>query len=349
MRNAWPVAFLVLVTPCVEFLTGSTSLGAVLTTFPAAFTFFVITWPTYALPVLLIREALVAWNKGVASLLALGIAYGALNEGLLAKTYFAVTPTSPPLGGGLGEGRWLGVNWPWVTEITLFHMIVSISVPVTLSFLLFPRSRQERFLSERTIRVFVAVILAEVLGILAVESLFSPAIRGLLPSILLPAGIVLIGVQLARRLPRPSPERLLPPRLSRPLPLVLASVAFFVVTFAPILTFFPVAFVPDANLAAVFYRAVPDAAIVATVYPLLLAYLAVRFFATHTLTDRQLLAVVTGVLLVPLGTALSLHDLPQGDWAAAGVYIASLGVAARRLRLREALSVPPPPARTASG
>lgn len=338
MRNAWPVAFLVLVTPCVEFLTGSTSFGAAVTTVSAGFTFFILTWPSYALPVLLIREAIVAWNKWVASLLALGIAYGALNEGLLAKTYFVVTPTSPVLGPGAGVGRWLGVNWPWMTDITLFHMVVSISVPVVLSFLIFPETRHERFLSDRTIRLFVVLILVEVLGILTVQSLFSTAYRSLLPWILLPAGIVVVGIYIARRLPASDPKRTLGGPLSRPVPLILVSLGFFVVTFLPILRFFAVAFVPISALGALFYQWVPGAAVVATLYPLVLAFLVIRFFARTTWTDTQLLAALTGVMLIPLANAISVHDIPQGDWVAAGIYVASIVVAARRIRARGSTS-----------
>ncbi len=333
MRDAAPIAFLVLLTPCVEFLTGSTSVGAVVTVPAATFTFFVLTWPSYAFPVLLIREAIVVWNKWTASLLALGIAYGALNEGLLAKTYFAITATSPPLGGG--AGRWFGVNWPWVTEITLFHMIVSISVPVVLSFLIFPDTRNRRLLSDRTVRVFVALILAEVLGILALESLFSAAVRGILPLILLPTAILALGVYLARRLPRPDPARVLRGRAARPLTLTLASLAFFALTFTPVLWAFPVAFLPTNQLYVWFWQFGSSSAVAATIYPLGLAVLALRFFSRYSLTDRQLLAVLVGVMLQPLATALSVHDIPSGDWAAAIAYIAAIVVAFRRIRVRE--------------
>ncbi len=347
MRHAWPIAFLVVVTPCVEFLTGSTQFGEVVTIPSAAFTFFILTWPSYAFPVLLIREAIVAWNKWLASLLALGIAYGALNEGLLAKTYFYVTPTSPVLGPGGGQGHWIGVNWPWVTGITLFHMIVSISVPVVLSFLLWPETRSERFLSPRTIRVFFALILAEVLGILALESIFSATVRGLLPVILIPAGIVVGGVYLARRLSRPDPTRTLSGRFSRPVPLILVGIGFFIATFLPILTFFPIAFVPDWVLGILYWKLGEVGAVIATLYPLGLAFLAIRFFARTSLTDRQTLALLTGALFVPLATAISVHDLPSGDWFAAGIYIASIVFAARRIRFRSRSATPGPPPATA--
>jgi hypothetical protein len=332
VRNARPILFLVFLTPCVEFLTGSTSLLPALTVPSVAFTFFLLTWPSYALPVLLIRDAVVAWNKWIASLLALGISYGALNEGLLAKTYFAVNPLSPELGGG--AGRWIGVNWPWVTEITLFHMIVSISVPVVLSFLLFPETRHERFLSERTIRWFLALMLFEVLAILTLQSLFSATFRGLLPLMLLPTGILLLGIYLARRLPKPEPARILRGRFSRPFPLIVAGLGFFFLTFIPVLAFFPVPFVPDYVPGMLLWRLGPGAAVFATVYPIGFAFLALRFFSRYTLSEIQLLSLLTGAMLLPLTTAIAVHDLPSGDWLAAAAYIASIVVAARRIRAR---------------
>ncbi|MGA8302230.1 MAG: hypothetical protein WA691_06030 [Thermoplasmata archaeon] len=341
MRNARPILFLVFLTPCVEFLTGSTSFGAAVTVPSAAFTFFLLTWPSYAFPVLLIREAVVAWNKWIASLLALGISYGALNEGLLAKTYFAVNPNSPVLGGG--EGRWIGINWPWVTEITLFHMIVSISVPVVLSFLIFPETRHVRFLSERTIRWFIALVLFEVLGILTLQSLFSATFRALLPLMVLPAGILVLGIYLARRLPIPDPAHELRGRFSRPAPLIMASLVFFFVTFIPVLAFFPVPFVPDWVPGMLLWRLGPEAAVIAIIYPVGFAFLAIRFFERYSLTEIQTLSVLTGVMLIPLTTAIAVHDIPQGDWFAAGVYIACIVVAARRIRARAATARPSGP------
>jgi len=332
VRNRWPILFLVFLTPCVEFLTGSTSFGASVTVPSAAFTFFLLTWPSYAFPVLLIREAVVAWNKWIASLLALGISYGALNEGLLAKTYLSATPTSPVLGGGVGS--WIGINWPWVTEITLFHMIVSISVPVVLSFLIFPETRHVRFLSDRTVRWFLGLVLFEVLGILFLETLFSASFRSLLPLLLLPTGILLLGIYLARRLPTPDPNRVLVGRFSRPFPLILASMGFFLVTFIPVLAFFPVPFVPDWVPGMLLWKLGLAAAVLATIYPIGAAYLAIRFFGRYTLTEIQTLALVTGVMLIPLTTAIAVHDIPQGDWFAAGIYIACIVVAARRIRAR---------------
>jgi len=330
--NARTIAFLAIVTPCVEFLTGSTSAIGVLTDPTTALVFVLLTLPGYILPVLLIREAIVVWRKGLPSLLALGIAYGAVNEGLLAKTYFAVNPLSPALGPGGGLGRWIGVNWPWVTGITLFHMIVSMSVPVVLAFLLFPETRTVRFLSERTIRWFVFYLFAIILGLLTIQSLFSLAFRALLPLMLLPAGIVLGGIYLARRFPPPDPGRPLVGRLSRPLPLMLGSMGLFVALFFPIIQFFPFPFTPLTIASQEFYRLGGIAGAIATIYPWILVAWVLRSLVRRSLTEVQLASMTTGVMVLPLATAISIHDLPQGDLAAAAVYLAAIVVAWRRIR-----------------
>ena len=332
MRNVRPIVFLAVVTPLVEFLTGSTSAIGVLTDPISAIVFVLLTLPGYILPVLLIREALVVWRKGLASLLPLGIAYGAVNEGLLAKTYFGVIPTSPVLGGGSGVGRWAGVNWPWVTEITLFHMVVSISVPIVLSFLLFPETRSTRFLTDRNVRGFLIVLLVEVFGLLTIEALLSPTFRALVPWMLLPISIIGAGIYFARHLELPAVRRRLEGRWARPVPLLLASMGFFIVTFLPIIPFFP--FTPLTFVNQQFYRLGEVAAVLATVYPLVLGVVAIRFFLRYDLSETQVIAVTTGVMILPLATAISIHDLPQGDLAAAAVYIGAIVVAWRRLRGR---------------
>jgi hypothetical protein len=90
----YPVLFLVVLAPMVEFLTGSTSFAGMMSSLPVLLLFIFVTEPLYVLPVLLIREAVVAWRKGLPSLLSFGIVYGAINEGLAAKTYFTINPLS---------------------------------------------------------------------------------------------------------------------------------------------------------------------------------------------------------------------------------------------------------------
>jgi len=206
-----------------------------------------------------------------------------------------------------------------------------------LAFLLFPEARQVRFLTERTIRWFLAYLLVIILGLLTIQSLFSLTFRGLLPLMLLPASIVFVGIYLSRRLPRSGPSPMTRFRLSRPAPLTLASMGFFVAVFFPIIQFFPFPFTPLTFASQQFYRLGPAAGAIATIYPVFLVALAIRFLTRYSLTETQLAAVTTGVMILPLATAISIHDFPQGDLAAAALYIAAIVVAWRRVRQRVTL------------
>lgn len=63
----------------------------------------------YGPGVILIREALVRWKKGRATVLILGAEYGILEEGIALSTLYNLV-ASPV--GKLGLcGQYLGVNW----------------------------------------------------------------------------------------------------------------------------------------------------------------------------------------------------------------------------------------------
>ena len=96
---------------------------------------------------LLARELIVRWGQGVPSLLLLGAAYGIAEEGLMCKSFFDPDWMDVGL---LGEyGRWLGVNWVWTFELTIYHEAFSILIPVTLVSLLYPDRRRDPWISRR--------------------------------------------------------------------------------------------------------------------------------------------------------------------------------------------------------
>ncbi|HKS59947.1 MAG TPA: hypothetical protein VJS68_04130, partial [Thermoplasmata archaeon] len=72
-----PVLFLLLLTPGIpEYLSSSTRISSVVLN-PAAFLiFFALNAALYTPGALLIREAMVRWKKGWATVLILGVAYG---------------------------------------------------------------------------------------------------------------------------------------------------------------------------------------------------------------------------------------------------------------------------------
>jgi hypothetical protein len=88
---------------------------------------------------ILVRETTVRWRKGWPTMLALGAAYGIVEEGLMCKSFF------DPAWGDLGPlgiyGRSMGVNWVWSVGLTGFHAVWSVAIPVTLTGLLFPAKK----------------------------------------------------------------------------------------------------------------------------------------------------------------------------------------------------------------
>ncbi|MCI4352144.1 MAG: hypothetical protein L3K14_01975 [Thermoplasmata archaeon] len=123
-----------------ELLTGSTPVASLIN--PVGDAFLV---GLYGGGVLVIREVSLRWNRGWGPVLLLGAAYGIVEEGLGTKTFFDWVEIKQPNFGPLTH--WGGVNWVWAGELTLFHAIFSIALPIAIVALLFPQARRQRFLS----------------------------------------------------------------------------------------------------------------------------------------------------------------------------------------------------------
>jgi hypothetical protein len=93
----------------------------------------------YGSGVILIREAIVRWNKAWATVLLLGAAYGILEEGIALSTLY--NPLAGPVGKLGYYGHYLGVNWIWVAGILPVHMIFSIALPIILLGLALPETK----------------------------------------------------------------------------------------------------------------------------------------------------------------------------------------------------------------
>ena len=105
----------------------------------------------YGSGAVLIREFVRRWGKGWPSILLLGLAYGIYEEGIVVRSFF--DPTWQDLG-QLGEyGRWLGVNWVWTADLTLFHAVVSIAIPILLVELAFPEQRHRLWVTRRGLKI----------------------------------------------------------------------------------------------------------------------------------------------------------------------------------------------------
>jgi hypothetical protein len=164
-----------------ELLTGSTP---VLSLFldPLSILFLL---GLYGCGVLTIREICVRRGKGWPSVLLLGLAYGIVEEGFGTKTFF--DPHSTAAAGLAVYGHYGGVSWVWVTEITIFHAVFSIGLPILLVGLLFPGTRGMRYLSERGLGT------AFTLFLLTATTMFFLFDRSYTPS----AGVLLLFAALA--------------------------------------------------------------------------------------------------------------------------------------------------------
>jgi hypothetical protein len=152
-----PVVCLLLLSPGIpEYISGSSPTSAIVLN-PLMFGFQLLAnLGLYGAGVLLVREAMVRWNKGWATVLLLGAAYGILEEGVALSTLF--DPNASPVGKLGTYGHWLGVNWVWVAGILPVHTVFSISLPILLLGLAVPRTRGASLLSRRGLLVASVVL-----------------------------------------------------------------------------------------------------------------------------------------------------------------------------------------------
>lgn len=155
-RNLSPALVLLFLAPLVgELLSGSAP--------PAEFfnpIGLLVLLVLYGGGALLIREWLQRWDKGWPSLLLLGATYGLVEEGLTVKSLF--DPHWQDLGVLGTYGRWAGVNWVWSLELTLFHMVFSIAIPIVLVRLMFPGHLDRPWLGRWTFRLVLLLFVADV-------------------------------------------------------------------------------------------------------------------------------------------------------------------------------------------
>jgi len=95
---------------------------------------------------ILVRESTHRWGKGWPTLLILGAAYGIAEEGLMCKSFF--DPNWMDLGPLGSYGRWMGVNWVWALELTIYHCVFSIAIPILLVGILFPARRRQAWVGK---------------------------------------------------------------------------------------------------------------------------------------------------------------------------------------------------------
>jgi hypothetical protein len=143
-----PILCLALLTPGIPEYLSSSSPWIVIVVSPLGFLLsLAINVGQYTAGALLIREAMLRWGKGWATVILLGAAYAVTEEGLGDNTLFN---TSHQADGALGiYGHFAGVNWVWTNGVVGFHVIYSIGLPILLLGLALPQTRGRSLLGPR--------------------------------------------------------------------------------------------------------------------------------------------------------------------------------------------------------
>jgi hypothetical protein len=134
---------LALATILPELLSGNTPAALLFT--PPMLVFLLL---AYAVPVLLLRELCARLNGGLLTLFMFGLAYGIINEALLAKTVFR--STGVPVDVYDGYGFHFGIQWAWTAFILPWHAMASMIIPVIFAHVAFPKLAATPWLGAKT-------------------------------------------------------------------------------------------------------------------------------------------------------------------------------------------------------
>ena len=183
--------FLLLATgPLAEVLSTNVPLLTFLQPLP-----FLLVTLTYGVPVLLIRELAVARTLNPLGVALLGLAYGILNEGVIAKTL--TQPDGPPLYDFVGYGQVGMLQGGWTIFMVVWHSPHSVLYPMLLCRWMFPAAVGRRWFASGWTRWLLYVLLLILAGLYALY--FLNPVRSDFGIFLLYAVAMLVLVVLALR------------------------------------------------------------------------------------------------------------------------------------------------------
>ena len=155
----------------------------------------------YGAGAILVRELAIRWDKGWASIIVLGAAYGIIEEGIAVKSFF--DPKWVDLGELATYGRYLDVNWVWTVWLTIYHSMVSIALVLVVFSLIYPEYRGVRLLTEKRFKIvsliFVVDIVLSAIGFVFIQD-YLPPLGWYLASFAIVASLVLFANRLPKNL-----------------------------------------------------------------------------------------------------------------------------------------------------
>lgn len=164
-QRLWPAALaLLLLSPLIgEVCSGSTP--PLLLIQP----FFLVFLPTlYGIFALLTHEIIARRRLGWGNALLLGAAFGIFQEALIVQTWFNFMSPQSPIHSAGDYGVMWGTSLNWALNLTLYHAVVSITVPLILIAVFFPRRAPLPWLGPKRIALLTAWMLL-LCGALAVN------------------------------------------------------------------------------------------------------------------------------------------------------------------------------------
>jgi hypothetical protein len=195
-----------------EVITGSTPPLQLLSLFPW------LTLPTFYGPgALLAREIVRRRGWGWENLFVLGMAYGILEEGIQNQSWFNFTSHSPNAG-YQHYGEFFQTNWLWALNLTMYHTVMSIILPIIIVELLFPQIAKQPWVGTKG-RFGLGVLLGVVtigVGFLtafkfyAREGYTHPPVIPYLIAIVLMLSLFLVGSRIPLHLPSIVSSRTVP-------------------------------------------------------------------------------------------------------------------------------------------
>jgi len=291
---------------------------------------FLLLTSLYGSGAIVVRELKIRWKKDYRGMILLGSAYGIVEEGLMAKSFF--DPNWMDLGIFGVFGRWLGVNWVWTEVLIIFHAVFSITIPIVLVELAYPDRRDEPWIGERALAGFAILLAATTAFGFFFLTPYLPPLSHTLASILATALVVVVARKLGLEPTGQSSGRAPSARLLWVIG--FASTLFFFITFyaGPFLVNNPVAII---------------------LLEALIAFAGLRYLSRvdwHGAgSDLRRLAVVAGALSFLIGLAplqeldKARVDNPSGMTLVALAAIVGLVLLWRKVREREPREVLPPP------
>ncbi|WP_457557893.1 hypothetical protein [Candidatus Harpocratesius sp.] len=147
----------------------------------------------YGIGLLIIHEIRVSKNLSTLSVIILGAIYGILEEGLSLRSFFNPDFGIDPLN---VYGRVWGINLVWAISVTIYHVVMSIWVPLTILDIFFPEYRDRPIIESKKWKIIVVILYFLSLIMFYLINKYNPPLIPYLLTVLLTVVLFIIALKL---------------------------------------------------------------------------------------------------------------------------------------------------------